>query len=184
MEDIAREIGVSKGALYLYFRTKSELLTALQAQFRHDVLGKWAGLVDEGDVPEAIADSLESIFSGEMDPAIWHELLMEAEHDPKIRAALEVDQREDAKKLRQFLERLEARGRIQPMSDPAVVTNIVLTLLQGAASQFQMKGHTRDTHRKLVESLRYVLGVQGGGNRSATRRLPRASLTMSRQKTP
>jgi AcrR family transcriptional regulator len=170
MDDIAEEIGVSKGALYLYFRTKSELLTALQAQFRQEVLSKWEGFLDKGDVAEAIADSLQSIFSGEMDPAIWHELLMEAENDPKIRDALDLDQREDAKKLRQFLQRLAARGRIRPLEDPKIVTDIVLTLLQGAASQFQMKGRTRETHRKLVRSLRYVLAVRNSSRRRANAR--------------
>jgi TetR/AcrR family transcriptional regulator, repressor for uid operon len=170
MDDIAREIGVSKGALYLYFRTKSELLTALQTQFRQEVLGKWEGLLEKGDVAEAIADSLQSIISGEMDPAIWHELLMEAYRDPKIRAALDLDQREDAKKLRQFLLRLAARGRIRPLEDPSVVTDVVLTLLQGAATQFQMKARTRETHRKLVRSLRYVLAVKKPPGRRANAR--------------
>jgi AcrR family transcriptional regulator len=169
MDDIAKEIGVSKGALYLYFPTKRDLLLTMQAQFREEVLRNWEGLIDTGDVAEEIAHSLDTMFSGEVDPAIWHELLKEAEKDPRLRAGLERDQKEDAKKLRRFLERLQARGRIRKTEDVGVVTDIVLTLLQGAAIQIQLRGPTIETHRKLVRSLRHVLGIPVSPNPSSTR---------------
>jgi AcrR family transcriptional regulator len=174
MEDIAREVGVSKGALYIYFRTKRDLLNAVQSQFRQEVFGKWEQLLDEGDVAEEIAHTLDTIFSGKADPAIWHELLKESEEDPKLRAALERDQQEDTRKLRQFLRRLEARRRIRPMGDSEVVTDLVLALLQSTSYQIQIKkGPTRDLHRKLVRSLRYVLGPakdrRAAGNRARPR---------------
>jgi AcrR family transcriptional regulator len=162
MEDIARQIGVSKGALYLYFRTKSQLLAAIQAQARQEVLSKWEGLLDEGDVAEGIAHSLDTVFSGEVDPAIWYELLTEAAKDPDLRGALELDQREDSKMMRRFLQKLEARHRIARMEDPVAVTNIVLMLLQGTASRIMITGRTGDAHASLVRSLRLVLGTRGG----------------------
>ncbi|MGC2288971.1 MAG: helix-turn-helix domain-containing protein [Thermoplasmata archaeon] len=170
MEDIAKEIGVSKGALYLYFRTKSELLAAIQAQFRQEVLGSWEALLDEGDVAEGIAHSLDTVFSGEVDPAVWHELLTEAASDPEVRATLELDQREDSKMMRRFLKRLQIRGRIRPMEDLEAVTDVVLMLLQGTAARIMMKGLTGDAHERLVRSLRLVLGTSRPSGRAASPR--------------
>ena len=58
MDDVAREVGVSKGALYLYFRTKSDLLVAIQGQMRSEVLAGWDALLERGDIAEGMADTL------------------------------------------------------------------------------------------------------------------------------
>jgi len=157
MEDVAEEVGVSKAALYVYFRTKAELLAALQAEARKQVLEGWEGLLDSGDVAEGMVSSLDAIFSGVVDPAIWHQLLAEAASDPSIRRVLEADHREDTKMMRRFLRELEARGRIPPMKDPEAVTDVILMLMQGAAARVMMRGATGDTKRRLARSLRLVL---------------------------
>jgi len=61
MEDIANEIEVSKGALYLYFRTKAELLGEIQSEARGEVLHLWEQLLDSGDVAEGMANSLDQV---------------------------------------------------------------------------------------------------------------------------
>lgn len=157
MEDIAKEIGVSKGALYLYFPTKTELLVEIQAQFRDRVLATWEGLLEKGDLAEGIAHSMDTIFSGEVDPAVWHELAAAAASDPAIRKAFAIDQKEDAKRMRRFLRQLEARGRIPKVEDPDTVAEIVLMLLHGTAVRVMWRGQTDDSRRKLVRALRYVL---------------------------
>jgi AcrR family transcriptional regulator len=159
MEDIAKEIGVSKGALYLYFRTKTELLSEIQARSRSEVLRKWEALLEQGDIAEGIAHSLDEIFSGEVDPAVWHELAAESASDPGVRRALELDQREDVKIMRRFLLRLEARGRIPTVKDPETLSDIILVLLQGTALRVLLSGDAGDAHRKLVRALRLLLGT-------------------------
>jgi AcrR family transcriptional regulator len=159
MEDIAEELGVSKGALYLYFRTKAQLLVQIQARTRADILQKWEGLLEEGDIAEGIAHSLDGIFSGEVDPAIWHELVAEAAGDPEVRRALELDRRADTKLMRQFLVKLQTRGRIPPMKDPSGVTQVILILLQGTALQIMFEGREGDSRRTLVRGIRLALGL-------------------------
>jgi TetR/AcrR family transcriptional regulator, repressor for uid operon len=169
MEDIARELGVSKGALYIYFRKKSELLTAIQEQTRAQVLASWERLLDEGDVAEGIASSLDAVFSGEVHPAIWHELLTEAASDPEVRKALELDMKEDTRMMRSFLQKLAARGRIAPMGDPEAVTDIILMLLQGTATRILTKGPSADARRRIVRALRLVLGIPSPASGSSHR---------------
>jgi AcrR family transcriptional regulator len=159
MEDIAKEIGVSKGALYVYFRTKTQLLAAIQSEARDEVLRKWKGLLEKGDVVEGIARSIDSVFTGDTDPSVWYRLVADAAGDPEVRTALELDQREDVKVMRRFLRQLEDRGRIPKIADPETVANIVMMLLQGTAFLVLLRGETRDARRKLVRALRLVLGV-------------------------
>jgi AcrR family transcriptional regulator len=159
MEDIAKEIGVSKGALYLYFPTKTELLVEIHARFRDQVLSSWERLLEEGDIAEGIAHSMDTIFSGKVDPAVWHELAAAAAGDPKLRKAFATDQTEDAKRMRRFLKQLESRGRIPKVEDPDTVAEIVLILLRGTAVRVMWRGHTDDSRAKLVRALRYVLRI-------------------------
>jgi AcrR family transcriptional regulator len=168
MDDIAKEVGVSKGALYLYFRTKTEILVEVQKQSRTEVLRKWEGLMSEGDIAEGIAHSLDEVFSGNVDPGVWHELAAESATDPHLRDALELDHRDDTKIMRTFLRRLVARGRIPAMEDPEGTADIVLTLLQGTALRVMMRGNAQDAHEKLVRELRIVLGTG-----ASVRRRPR-----------
>ena len=111
MDDIAKEVGVSKGAIYLYFRTKAELLIHVNDRARNEVLAGWEQLLEEGDVAEGIARSLDPITAGNVDLAVWFRLVAEAANDADVRAALEADHRDDSKEMRRFLRRLEARGR-------------------------------------------------------------------------
>jgi AcrR family transcriptional regulator len=159
MDDIAKELGVSKGALYLYFRTKLELLFAIQSQSREEILTRWQPLLDSGDVAEGLAAAVDPLFSGEVDPSIWVQLVAEAGSTPELRQALQVDQREDARLMRRFLLQLEKRGRIPKMQDPDAVADAVMTLLQGMFTRVILGGPAKDAHRKLVQSLRLVLRV-------------------------
>jgi len=157
MEDVAKEIGVSKGAIYLYFRSKSALLAAIQERMRERVLAHWEPLLDGGDVAEGIAESLDDVFTGDVDPGIWHELIADAAQDPELRAALEDDVREDLRGMREFLKRLEARGRIPKLRDRDTVAEIVLVLLHGTVVELMLHGRGAQARRTLVASLRYLL---------------------------
>jgi AcrR family transcriptional regulator len=158
MEEVAREVGVSKGALYLYFRTKSELLVAIQAHMRDEVLSGMEGLLAAGDIAEGLASALDPIFSGQVDMSVWHSLVAESANDPEVRAALELDHREDLRLMRRFLKQLQARGRLPTLPDTDTAAEIVLMLLSGTAVRVMLMGGVGDARRKLVRALRLVLG--------------------------
>jgi AcrR family transcriptional regulator len=157
MADIAREIGVSKGALYLYFRTKTDLLAEIQRQAREQVMGSWERLLERGDVAEGIAASLDDVFSGAVDPGVWHELIAAAGEDPAVRAAMVEDYRVDVRTMRDFLRRLEAKGRIRPLADRGAAAEIIIALLRTCVLDLLLQGRPADTRKSLVRSLRYLL---------------------------
>jgi len=159
MEDIAEEVGVSKGALYLYFPTKSDLLVAVQTRSREEILERWSGLLAGGDVAEGMARSLDEVLAGEIDPSVFHELLVESAENSAVRRALVEDRRADAKMMRGFLVQLEARGRIPKMKHPDATAGAVLKLFEGTVMQRMLHGQAAEARRSLVQELRLVLGT-------------------------
>jgi len=159
MDDIAAEVGVSKGALYLYFRTKAELLVQIQTRSREELLRNWESLLEEGDIAEAMARTLDDVFTGQVDPAVFHELIAESTVDPEVRRALLSDRRGDHRQLLRFLKQLEGRGRIPKLSEPAVTTEIVLKLFQGTMLEMMLLGQGRESREALTRELRLVLGL-------------------------
>jgi AcrR family transcriptional regulator len=157
MDDIAREVGVSKGALYLYFPTKNDLLGAMQRQFRRQILEKWERLLDRGDIAEGIASSLDELFRGDVAPDIYYEMSAAAAADPGLRRILADDYRQDRKVMEQFLRRLQQRGRIPKGRDAATLAEVILMLIRGMFLQLMMKGTLLDARKQLVRSLRFVL---------------------------
>ncbi len=59
MDDIAREAGVSKGTLYLYFKSKDEIITAVLDQFFTDEMD---GVADLLAAPIPVAHKLETLI--------------------------------------------------------------------------------------------------------------------------
>jgi AcrR family transcriptional regulator len=159
MEEIAREIGVSKGALYLYFPTKARLLEAVQAKYRAQYLHVLEHQLAHGDVAEGIATSIDGLLSGEFDPAVFHQLVMTAGIDPEVREAMRADARGDRYELRRLLKHLEAEGRIPRMKDPEATVDAVLLLLQGTFVEASLRADPKESRERLVRTLRLVLGL-------------------------
>jgi AcrR family transcriptional regulator len=157
MEDIAREIGVSKGAIYLYFPSKIALLTALQEHSRDQTLQAWQRLLTKGDVAEGIVALLDDVFAGGIDPGIWLELLAESSQQPELRAALVVDHREDLRLMGEFLRQLETHHRIRRLTDRTVVAEMLLWLMHAAVVDLMVQGRAAETRQSLLRSLRFLL---------------------------
>ncbi len=182
MDDIAREIGVSKGALYLYFPSKAQLLEAILSQFRVEMMAGLERAVEVKDVAEAIAGTIDKIFSGEFNPAVWHQVIADSAGDPDILGALREDSRRDAQGLQEFLRRMVDQRRIPPLQNLEVVADLVYLALGGTIISVTTRKDPEESRRRLIRALRWILGlpVDGVGtpgtirNRSQSARLRRA----------
>ena len=158
MDDIADEVGVSKGALYLYFANKTELLQALQSAGRELMAAQMAGLEAGGDVAEGMTALVENFFEGKPDRGVWYDLVVEAQGDPGLRDALRDDWKEDYRALRAFLQRLKDRGRLPRVRNLDVTTSLMIATLEHAAGMYLLGFDARETRKTLLASLRAVLG--------------------------
>ncbi len=159
MDEIARELGVSKGALYLYFPTKARLLEAVQTRFRKQYLEVLERQLAHGDVVEGIVSSVDGMLSGEFDPVVFHQLVTGSGADPEIREAIRADARGDRREIRKVLDRLERDGRIPRMRDPVATVDAIVLLLQGTFAAAALRAEPREVREEFTRALRLVLGV-------------------------
>ena len=169
MDDIAREIGVSKGALYLYFPSKAQLLEAILSRFREEMMAGLERAVEVRDVAEAIAGTIDKIFSGEFNPSVWHQVIADAAGDPDILDALREDSRRDAEDLQEFLRRMVDQRRIPPLRNPEVVADIIYFALGGTIFAMTTRKNPEESRRRLIRALRWALGLPLDGVGTPTR---------------
>jgi AcrR family transcriptional regulator len=161
MDDVAEELGVSKGALYQYYRSKVDVLREIQSQSRR-MARAWMdhALKQPRAAATTFYASFEDVFDKWADRdqlALYFEILGEASHDAEIRATIRLDHREDLKSLRRFLEELRRRGDLPSHLDLDVVAFMVIALFQGAVWDLSIGIDPERTHRMLRQSLEEIL---------------------------
>ncbi len=169
MDDVALALGVSKGALYLYYPSKVDLLRQIQAENR-----RWSRrLMDEAlrsaDPTGVFSTAFDRAF-GEATArdhlALWFELFGEATRDEAIRRAMRDDHREDRRTLRRFFVELQRRGHLPPDTDLDVLTFEVVSLFQGAFWDISV-GSDPDRVRDVLRAALNDLFAPGRRARSA-----------------
>jgi AcrR family transcriptional regulator len=178
MEDVAEALGVSKGALYLYYRSKVEILREIQAQNRRQAR-QWMdeALERPGEAAATFFRSFEEVFDRWADReqiALYFEVLGEASHDDEIRSTIRVDHREDLKSLRRFLAELRRRGVLPSRVDLDTLAFMIIALFQAAVWDLSIGFDVDRTHRLLRESMQEIL------LRKPPRRAPRRRAAAAR----
>ena len=108
MDDVARHLGVSKGALYLYYASKEELFEAMSRtapQAFKDILLSSFGRngVDPIESANRFFDKMLEQYGS--NPGLGFEILSEASHNPALRKILKKNQEEYASITASFLEK-------------------------------------------------------------------------------
>jgi AcrR family transcriptional regulator len=114
MEDIAEELGVSKGAIYLYFRSKEGLVREIckiaPARLREDLTSSFGGrdmlTGASAFFEESLARSMEGL-------GLYFEIIGEAHRSVSIRKMLLESYTRSLEILTEFIERLGREGRIR-----------------------------------------------------------------------
>ncbi len=133
MDDVAKKLGVSKGALYLYFASKGELFNAICKT-----------------APLALKEILYSTFRERTDPAesaveffdkmmtqygsnfgLSFEILSEASRNPPLRRVLKETQDEFTQVLKGFLQEGHKRGLVSDNLDLRSLSHALIALWNG-----------------------------------------------------
>jgi len=159
MDDVAREIGVSKGAIYPYFPSRTQLLVGVMAYFRDELMPKMEHAAEHGDPAEEVARILDGYFEQGFEPALWHLLTAEAASDPEVREALRIDAEDDLRLTRGLLQRLETQGSIPHQADLDETARSVLMLVSGAIATGFSGGDATSARQTFVRTLRTIVDV-------------------------
>jgi AcrR family transcriptional regulator len=133
LEAIAQKVGVTKGALYVYFENSEALLREVTREvFRNIRAQLEATLVDDEEVRRTIRGLAEVIFE-QQEPyaSIFCQLPVRLPQDRKYRE--EFIRIFDGTRvlIRDYLSRMQKEGKLPPGADPDTAANAILALILG-----------------------------------------------------
>ncbi len=169
LDDVARELGVTKGVIYYYFRSKEEIYTEIRATAIRDAIARLEAIVDRGDPPVetlrgAVRDLVGHIFD-ELD-RFANLLRADSRISPENRALVRGLQRQYERLMRGIVEAGIRDGALADR-DPALMTFTILRACLGVADWYRPGG--RLTPEEIVDQVtdQVMAGVLRPGSRSA-----------------
>lgn len=148
MDDIAKEVGVSKGALYQYYKNKKELLNEIVLSYHsmfRDVLKASFEKQDTTQIAEEGSHALLKKYR------FHHEMLFEviaiAGHDPEIKQSLKVEYEKDIKLLENFLQKQMETGKVKLKVEANTLAQLYVALYLGMAMKVIMGDDSVEIHR-------------------------------------
>lgn len=115
MEDIAHKLGVSKGALYLYFNSKEELFEKITEERQHNLRETLRASLKDG----ALVEYTKKFFDAVIDQqdkyhiSLTFEVISEAARNDALRAILLEDHDKCLRILSEFLHEQQEQGLIR-----------------------------------------------------------------------
>jgi AcrR family transcriptional regulator len=158
MEDIAERLGVSEGAIYLYFKSKRELFKAIGESGEHQIGQIISSSIGNEDPVKAFFDSVVDAYE-QYEPisGLILELMAEASRDASLKKMFRDDFDEDGKMLGNFLEELRKRSLIGADADAHSISMGLLALFYGYVISRVLGIRKDDAKRVYTQAMRAML---------------------------
>jgi AcrR family transcriptional regulator len=165
MADIAKKLGVSKGALYLYFRSKEELWEADLEAHRQALREVFRSALKSGDLVDGSGDLFDKTFGvhaggdayeTQINPLIF-ESLSEASRNADLKAVLKEDYEKERGIVTDFLQEQRKKGLIRDDIDIRSLSLIFVALFTGFLSHLVIGIPKMDVRRAWVELIKVML---------------------------
>ena len=160
MDDIAKEIGVSKGALYSYFTSKEELLQEISQQ-SHQTLRDIINTACSGS--HDLTQALEEVYT-KMTEKYWgnlhtnFEVIALSAHDPKTRKIIMEDYRRDFDTVQAFVENKMKQGMMRTDISARTLAELFISLYLGTMAKLILGFDSKEVHDNWTESMLLLLG--------------------------
>jgi AcrR family transcriptional regulator len=159
MDDVAKEIGVSKGALYSYFTSKEDLLKEISLQGHQQL----RTILKETGKCQNLQEALEQIYTmiTEKYKGNLHthfEVVAIASHDIKIRRIVFEDYEKDIKAVEAFIEQKKKQGFIRTDVDARALAELFTALYMGTMAKLVIGFQNKDVHDQWIKSMILILG--------------------------
>jgi AcrR family transcriptional regulator len=161
MEEIAGRLGVTKPAIYLYFKNKEELFTAVAERGRQELAGILSRSFATGDLLEGsgvLFDSLLEFVHTSME--IYHDIMLVASRNESVRAILREDRIAELQVIQQFIEEQKEKGRIHPEIDAKVLAWACDALINGLMFNVMIGADPAEAKRVWVAAVEDLLRVR------------------------
>lgn len=159
MEDIAQKLGVSKGALYQYFKGKEDLLKEIQSSSRHMVRGELRRAFEDHDPVVGAALFFDAVFE-KFGKGLHNamDIFSLAAHDEKLRRVLREDHEEDLKVIGEFLDEQIRKGKISPKVDRRHLARLFIAVSFEVLVELVLGYDMSDVRKQWVESIATLVG--------------------------
>ena len=160
MDDIAKRIGVSKGALYQYFDSKEGLLAALGERLVTELSGQVEILFrEDAHLDRVSEDAFDSMYRMVQSwcPNLVMDLLYEVPDSAKIRRMMRKHTDEIAARLAVLLDERKKSGEIRDDVDTVAVALGFITLQRGHTIFLSLGAPESQVRRSWDETTRAIL---------------------------
>jgi AcrR family transcriptional regulator len=158
MDDVAQEVGVSKGALYSYFTSKEDLLKEISLQ-GHQIL---RNILMETGTCHNLEEALERVYTmiTEKYQGNLHtqfEIIAQSSHDQKIQKIVFEDSQKDVGAVEGFVEEKKKQGVIRTDVDARVLAELFTALYLGTLAKLLIGYPNKEVHDYWVKSMMLIL---------------------------
>jgi len=166
MDDIARRLGVSKGAIYLYFSSKEDLFEAMcktAPQAFKEIL--YSSFGDEANPIQSATQFFDKMLKlSASNPGLSFEILSEASRNPGLKRILRQNHEEYERVLTGFLAEGRKRKIVGDNLDTRPLANALIALWNGLETLLVSGLPIDEARRAWLEALKAIFMNQQGTN--------------------
>jgi AcrR family transcriptional regulator len=148
MDDIAKEIGVSKGALYQYFKNKKELLNEIVLSYHkmfREVLRTSFEKQDNATIAEEGSEALLQKYR--LHHEMFFEVIAIASHDQEIKKSLKSEYEKDIKLIEEYFLKQKENGKLGLKIEANTLAQLYIAVYVGMAMKVIMGDDSVEIHR-------------------------------------
>ncbi len=157
MEDVAKKLGVSRGALYQYFANKSQLFRAISEEGHRRSVELLHASFNDDPLAKALETLFDHLARDKDEGALDFELLSEASRDASLRKILKDDYEENLKTSMTFLNRQREIEIISEGADKRSMSIAIVALLTGLMASLVLGQEKSEARRTCTKSIRAML---------------------------
>jgi AcrR family transcriptional regulator len=167
MDDIAKRLGVSKGAIYLYFSSKEDLFEAMcktAPQAFKEIL--YSSFGDEANPIQSATQFFDKMLKlSASNPGLSFEILSEASRNPSLKRILKQNHEEYERVLTGFLAEGRKRKIVGDNLDIHPLANALIALWNGLETLLVSGLPIDQARRAWLEALKAIFMMQQRGLR-------------------
>ncbi len=158
MDDIARKLGVSKGALYLYFASKEELFYSIcktgPVALKEILYSTFGDKTDPSESVVEFFDKMLTQYGSNL--GLSFEILSEASRNPPLRRVLKETQDEFTQVLVGFLQEGRNRGLVGDALDLRSLSRALIALWNGLETMIVSGLSVAEAKRAWLEAMKAI----------------------------
>jgi AcrR family transcriptional regulator len=158
MEDIAHKLGVSKGALYLYFNSKEQLFEKITEERQHKLRETLRASLKDGALVECTKEFFDAVIDQQdkYNISLTFEVISEAARNDALRAILLEDYDKRLRILSEFLHEQQEQGLIRDDVDVHSLSLGISALFNGLMMSHILGIEKKQIKRTWMETINII----------------------------